>query len=189
MLVSSKVKKTRLSTKFKTALLVTHSFLFFFFGGFYFGPAASLPTSCSPWLSLHTDLRHAKSVIQLGSSSQALERNGFLGNANHKSLAWFKAIFGGIPLLNHHLGWPWLRVVINCPDDFAKKWCLTKRSGFQKKPFLGGKLGVYDFRKARCYKFFQGKVDTRPYIPCDLGDLKWWMNPTQPLWNLLKWQG
>ena len=35
----------------------------------------------------------------------------------YKSLAWFKAIFGGIPLLNHHLGWllGGNRVVINCP--------------------------------------------------------------------------
>ena len=35
---------------------------------------------------------------------------------NYKSLTWFKAILGGIPLLtllNYHLGWP---TVINCPD-------------------------------------------------------------------------
>ena len=27
----------------------------------------------------------------------------------YKSLTWFKAILGGIPLLNYHLGWPRLR--------------------------------------------------------------------------------
>ncbi len=30
----------------------------------------------------------------------------------YKSLTWFKAILGGIPLLNHHLGWPRLRSLI-----------------------------------------------------------------------------
>ncbi len=40
---------------------------------------------------------------------------------HYKSLTWFKAILGRIPLLNHHLGWPSPsgKVAINCPASMG----------------------------------------------------------------------